>query len=228
MDERTRAKSAGFDDAAARPGRACSRRSRRYAAERGSHLRDGHGHHSRPRPSPSWPRPSRPRSSSPRSRPSPRPRPQALSTDPCPRSPSSCKHPTSSPTARSNTGTDFVHTFDSGKPGPARAGERAHPRQRDLRRHRGRPAAAPRAAARRAGTLTLAFANVDGVPALRSGQSLRDALRRRGLQPRLDAGGARRPARQRRAAPGARSCGPSSRRPTSCSTSTRCSSPARR
>jgi hypothetical protein len=42
------------------------------------------------------------------------------------------------------------------------------------------------------------------LPALRSAQPLRHALRRRGLQPRLDAGHARRPARQRRAAPRAR------------------------
>ena len=128
---------------------------------------------------------------------------------------------------RSSTGIDFVHTFESGRPGPhvmvnavthgneicgaivvdrlLRMGAAAHARNAHavVREHR-------------------------GVLALRPAATVCDALRRRGLQPRLER--ARRSTGRATASSfAARArCARSSRPPTSSSTSTRCSSPARR
>src|SRR6185369_8876300 len=65
---------------------------------------------SRPRAPPSRPRP-RPRSRPPR----PRPLPQALTPMPIA---VELQAPDIQPHRASNTGTEYVHTFDSGKPGP--------------------------------------------------------------------------------------------------------------
>ena len=67
--------------------------------------------------------------------------------DPCP---SSCKLPTSSPTGAPTPARDFVHTLRQRQARPACAGERAHARQRDLRRHRASTGCCAMACARRA------------------------------------------------------------------------------
>jgi hypothetical protein len=70
-----------------------------------------------------------------------------------------------------NTGIDYVHRFESGQPGPARADQRADARQRNLR-HGGRHAPAGHGVRPACGTLTISFANVEAYesfdPAARS------------------------------------------------------------
>ena len=131
------------------------------------------------------------------------------------------------PHQRSSTGTDFVHTFESGKPGPhVLVNALTHGNEicgaiavDRLLREGVRPTR---------GTLTLAFANVEAFSRFDRAAALRDALRRRGLQPRLDARDPRRAARTAWSSTARASCGRSSTRPTTSSTCTRCSSPARR
>ena len=85
----------------------------------------------------------------------------------------------------------------------ARPGAGADARQRGLRRHRARLAARRRAAPGARHALRRLRQHF-GLPELRRRRPLRFALRRRGLQPAVDRGRARRPAADGRPRPGAR------------------------
>ena len=69
--------------------------------------------------------------------------------------------PDIAPWRAGNTGVDFVHRFEGDRARAERDGAGADARQRDLRRHRAGLAAAAGLHAPCAGTLTLAFANVE-------------------------------------------------------------------
>ena len=138
------------------------------------------------------------------------------------RSPISRRH------AEGNAGIAYAWTFDSGRPGPHVSAPGADPRQRSLRRDRARLGRCASGVRPTRGTLSIVFANVAAYRRFDRSDPFASRCVDEDFNRLWTRRGSRRTARQRRAATRARAEAALRSRRLSCSTCTRCPSPARR